>query len=103
MAAVPAGVSEWGGTAQKETLGETETETETEGRYVWEDIGKCLYGETDGLQGRNRWAAAASRRAPPKTLKQISSDCTHSSPSYPDEISVEQTLLPNEKLHFQPG
>lgn len=31
MAALPAGVSEWGGTAQKETLGETETETETEG------------------------------------------------------------------------
>lgn len=28
MAALPAGVSEWGGTAQGETQGETETETE---------------------------------------------------------------------------
>lgn len=28
MAALPAGVSEWGGTAQGETLGETEIETE---------------------------------------------------------------------------
>lgn len=30
MAAVPAGVSEWGGTAQGETLGETEIETKGE-------------------------------------------------------------------------
>ena len=37
---------------------------------------------------------------PPKTLEQILSDCTHSRPSYPDEGSMKQMLLPNENLNF---
>lgn len=38
--------------------------------------------------------------APPKTLEQILSDCTHSRPSYSDEVGMKQTLLPNENLNF---
>lgn len=58
MAALPAGVSEWGGTAQGETLGETETETK--GRREGQRGGarsqskEALGAEVPAILGRQR-------------------------------------------------
>ena len=54
MAALPAGVSERGGTAQGETLGETETETEG-GRE-----GQRGGGQSDSEEGRGGLGAEVS-------------------------------------------
>lgn len=48
MAALPAGVSEWGGTAWGETLGETEIETEG-GRE-----GQCRGGQSQARRAERR-------------------------------------------------
>ena len=78
---------------------------ETEGRYEQHNVGKCLYGEQMDLGKRVEPRKPSSCscvpwHAPPKTLEQILSDCTHSRPSYPDEVSMKQTSLPNENLNF---
>lgn len=54
MAAIPAGVSEWGGTAQGETLRETETETQG-GRE-----GQQGGGQSDSEEGRGGLGAEVS-------------------------------------------
>lgn len=56
MAAIPAGVSEWGGTAPGETVGETETETETEGGREGQQGG----GQSDREEGRGGPGAEVS-------------------------------------------